>query len=86
LDEDAAKLTRRTLLAATAATGLVAATSRAQTPVTLLNVSYDPTREFYRAYNPLFAAAWQAQAGERVSVNTSHGGSGARARAVIDGL
>jgi sulfate/thiosulfate-binding protein len=79
-------LTRRTLLAATAVAGLAAATARAQTPGTLLNVSYDPTREFYRAYNPLFAAAWATQTGDRLTVNTSHGGSGAQARAVIDGL
>lgn len=52
----------------------------------LLNVSYDPTREFYQAYNAAFAKHWQAETGEDVSVNTSHGGSGKQARAVIEGL
>lgn len=54
--------------------------------LTLLNVSYDPTREFYAAYNPLFAAYWQKKTGQTVTVNQSHGGSGAQARAVIEGL
>jgi len=53
---------------------------------TLLNVSYDPTRELYKAINPAFAAEWKAKTGETVSVQASHGGSGAQARAVIDGL
>lgn len=52
----------------------------------LLNVSYDPTREFYKAYNQLFEAHWQQQGNAPVSVQTSHGGSGKQARAVIDGL
>jgi sulfate/thiosulfate-binding protein len=54
--------------------------------VTLLNVSYDPTREFYDAFNAAFAAEWRRQAGDTVVVNQSHGGSGKQARAVIDGL
>ena len=54
--------------------------------VTLLNVSYDPTREFYEAYNALFAAYWKKKTGQDVTVQQSHGGSGAQARAVIDGL
>ena len=53
---------------------------------TLLNVSYDPTRELYRDLNPAFAAAWKRQTGETVTIKTSHGGSGAQARAVLDGL
>jgi sulfate/thiosulfate-binding protein len=53
---------------------------------TLLNVSYDPTREFYAEFNKVFAGRWKAQAGNEVTVRTSHGGSGAQARAVIDGL
>lgn len=52
----------------------------------LLNVSYDPTREFYREYNELFAQYWQSLGNEAVTIETSHGGSGAQARAVIDGL
>src|ERR1700756_2455120 len=53
---------------------------------TLLNVSYDPTREFYKEYNAAFAAHWKAQTGDNVTINQSHGGSGKQARAVIDGL
>jgi len=60
--------------------------SAAQADVTLLNVSYDPTREFYQEFNAAFARHWQATAGERVKVNQSHAGSGKQARAVIDGL
>ncbi len=52
----------------------------------LLNVSYDPTREFYKEYNEAFAKHWQETAGEAVSIRQSHGGSGKQARAVIDGL
>ncbi len=54
--------------------------------VTLLNVSYDPTRELYRDFNEYFAREWQAQTGQKVTVKQSHGGSGSQARAVIDGL
>jgi sulfate transport system substrate-binding protein len=52
----------------------------------LLNVSYDPTREFYEEYNQLFAKHWKATTGQDVVINQSHGGSGKQARAVIDGL
>jgi len=55
-------------------------------PATLLNVSYDPTREFYAEYNRLFAERWLEQSGQRVRVNQSHGGSATQARAVVDGL
>jgi sulfate/thiosulfate transport system substrate-binding protein len=54
--------------------------------VTLLNVSYDPTRELYQAINPAFAKVYAAKTGKTVTINQSHGGSGAQARAVIDGL
>lgn len=54
--------------------------------VTLLNVSYDPTRELYRAYNAEFIKYWKAKTGDNVTVQQSHGGSGGQARAVIDGL
>jgi sulfate/thiosulfate transport system substrate-binding protein len=54
--------------------------------ITLLNVSYDPTREFYRDINAGFAQEWQQQHAERVFIRQSHGGSGSQARAVIDGL
>lgn len=53
---------------------------------TLLNVSYDPTRELYQEFNVAFAKHWQAKTGEKVKINQSHGGSGKQARAVIDGL
>ena len=58
----------------------------AQQPVTLLNVSYDPTRELYAEFNTAFAKHWKAQAGQDVTVKQSHGGSGKQARSVIDGL
>jgi sulfate/thiosulfate transport system substrate-binding protein len=55
-------------------------------PVTLLNVSYDPTRELYQAINAAFAKEWKAKGGQDVTINQSHGGSGRQARAVVDGL
>jgi len=55
-------------------------------PVTLLNVSYDPTRELYQAINAAFAQQWKAKTGQDVTINQSHGGSGRQARAVVDGL
>jgi len=58
----------------------------AASSVKLLNVSYDPTREFYQAFNAAFAKFWKAKTGTDVQVNQSHGGSGSQARAVIDGL
>ena len=54
--------------------------------VTLLNVSYDPTRELYQEFNASFAKQWQAKTGEKVTIKQSHGGSGKQGRAVIDGL
>lgn len=54
--------------------------------VTLLNVSYDPTRELYVDVNAAFAKAWKAKTGQTLTINQSHGGSGKQARAVIDGL
>jgi sulfate/thiosulfate transport system substrate-binding protein len=64
--------------------GFSAPAARAQK--TLLNVSYDPTRELYRDYNAAFAKYWKGKSGESVSFKQAHGGSGAQARAVIDGL
>ena len=55
-------------------------------PVTLLNVSYDPTRELYEDFNQQFARYWKEKTGQDVTVRQSHGGSGKQARAVIDGL
>jgi sulfate transport system substrate-binding protein len=54
--------------------------------VTILNVSYDPTRELYVDYNAAFSKYWQAKAGQKLLINQSHGGSGKQARSVIDGL
>jgi sulfate transport system substrate-binding protein len=54
--------------------------------VELLNVSYDPTRELYAEYNPAFSRYWKAKTGDDVTIKQSHGGSGAQARSVIDGL
>ena len=75
---------RRCLLAL----GLLLAASGAPAgaETTLLNVSYDPTREFYQEFNAAFAKHWKQQTGEDVTIDQSHGGSGKQARAVIDGL
>ncbi|GIO37973.1 sulfate transporter subunit [Paenibacillus antibioticophila] len=54
--------------------------------VELLNVSYDPTRELYEQYNKAFAAYWEKEKGQKVTIKQSHGGSGKQSRAVIDGL
>lgn len=77
-------LTRRTAIAAALASGLIGGTAWANTA--LLNVSYDPTRELYREINPAFIAAWSKKSGERLTISQSHGGAGAQARAVMDGL
>jgi sulfate/thiosulfate-binding protein len=83
-------LHRRTFLAAGAALSASTvpwpALSQSATPVVLTNVSYDPTRELYRAVNDSFAAEWQRSAGQKATIRTSHGGSGRQARSVIDGL
>ena len=84
--------TRRSILVAatTIALGKMSATvpAQAQAPqeIVLTNVSYDPTRELYRALNDAFAKQWQADTGQKVTIRTSHGGSGKQARSVIDGL
>jgi len=70
--------------AALAATGGAWTPARSQT--TLLNVSYDPTRELYQELNAAFAKQWQEQTGKHLEVRQSHGGSGKQARSVIDGL
>lgn len=61
-------------------------TAAAKPPVTLLNVSYDPTREFYQEFNQAFSTYWKSKSGQVVTIDQSHGGSGKQARAVIDGL
>ena len=72
-------------LCAIALTGAINA-SQAQAPLTLLNVSYDPTRELYLEFNAAFAKHWKATSGQDVTIKQSHGGSGKQARSVIDGL
>ena len=83
-------LTKRRLLAVASAVPVLSAfaSARAQAPqdVVLTNVSYDPTRELYKAINEAFARQWQASTGQKVTVRASHGGSGKQARSVIDGL
>jgi sulfate transport system substrate-binding protein len=79
-------LHRRTLVLAVPAAALAALGMPAQGAVTLLNVSYDVAREFYKDYNAAFIRHWKATAGEDLSINQSHGGSSKQARAVIDGL
>jgi sulfate/thiosulfate-binding protein len=66
--------------------GLLWASSAFAADVSLLNVSYDPTRELYADFNKAFAAAYQKETGRTVEIKQSHGGSGSQARAVIDGL
>ena len=61
-------------------------TTNDKPPVTLLNVSYDPTRELYVEFNAEFARHWSEEHGQQVTIDQSHGGAGAQARAVIDGL
>lgn len=83
-----------TRLTATGALALLAVAARSPVahaqgsakPVTLLNVSYDPTRELYEDFNRQFATYWKGKTGQEVTVRQSHGGSGKQARSVIDGL
>ena len=79
------KLRTMTAVALVAAC-LAAGGSIAGAATELLNVSYDPTREFYQELNKAFAAKWQKEAGDVVTIRMSHGGSGKQARSVIDGL
>ena len=74
---------RRTLLALA---GFVIAGTAHAADYSLLNVSYDPTRELYVDFNKSFAAAYQKETGKTVEIKQSHGGSGSQARSVIDGL
>ena len=76
-------MVRKLLLAAA---GALIASSAFAADVSLLNVSYDPTRELYVEFNKAFAAAYQKETGKSIEIKQSHGGAGAQARAVIDGL
>ena len=73
-------------LAAAGAAVLPRGVLAAPAPVTILNVSYDPTRELYKEFDAAFASYWLKSTGQSVTINQSHGGSGKQARAVIDGL
>jgi sulfate/thiosulfate transport system substrate-binding protein len=79
-------LRTRALLGALALAALSAASSAPAKTIELLNVSYDPTRELYVDYNAAFSRYWKAKTGDDVVIKQSHGGSGAQARSVIDGL
>jgi sulfate transport system substrate-binding protein len=76
----------KTMIGGLAVSAGLAAAAFAQKTVTLLNVSYDPTRELYQEYNTAFAKYWKEKSGDVVTVQQSHGGSGKQARSVIDGL
>src|SRR5262249_33498509 len=76
---------RRLILTATLLTLSVLAAAPAQAQ-TLLNVSYDPTRELYQDFNAAFVRYWQTKTGKTIVIKQSHGGSAAQARSVIDGL
>jgi sulfate transport system substrate-binding protein len=76
----------KSAVAAAAAIAVGAGSIAAAAPQTLLNVSYDPTRELYGAINAAFAKYWVSKGGGQVSIRQSHGGSGKQARSVIDGL
>ena len=79
------KLTNPNVLAVAGAL-LLGASAAAEAQTTLLNVSYDPTRELYQEFNAAFIKHWKAKAGQDITVKQSHGGSGKQARGVIDGL
>ncbi len=82
-------MTWRTTIVTLAAITLVVAAgvpARVRAQQTILNVSYDPTRELYQEYDAAFAKYWKAKTGQTIVINQSHGGSGKQARAVIDGL
>lgn len=76
----------RSVVSVFAGATLAFSATAAMADTTLLNASYDPTREFYQEFNQAFAEHWQEQTGEAVTIQMSHGGAGKQARAVMDGL
>ena len=91
MTEDTRHPSRRSLLGAAAVAAPVAlaggaALAAAPKPLTLLNVSYDPTRELYKDVNVAYANYWKGKTGQTINIQQSHGGSGKQARSVIDGL
>src|SRR5262245_36981826 len=83
---DSGMLTRRHALGWGLSLTLMGFAVPALAQTTLLNVSYDPTRELYQDFNAAFIKHWREKTGETISIRQSHGGSGSQARAVIDGL
>jgi len=77
---------RKSLLLAVLGIAVTISSFGVKADTSLLNVSYDPTRELYKDFNAVFANHWKKQTGETLAIKTSHGGSGKQARAVIDGL
>ena len=77
---------RKTFISSLAALTLLAHAPASAADVSLLNVSYDPTRELYHEFDAAFARHWKAKTGDKVTIKQSHGGSGKQARSVIDGL
>ena len=80
------RIARDLLFLAAAFALILFVTVAAHAQTSLLNVSYDPTRELYKDINKAFAAAWKKQTGQDIEIKMSHGGSGKQARSVIDGL
>jgi sulfate/thiosulfate-binding protein len=80
------KIATALALAAVFTSTILGPSVAAAADITLLNVSYDPTRELYQDFNQAFARQWKAKTGDNVTIKQSHGGSGKQARSVIDGL
>ncbi len=80
------KIILSTLLSVVSVSGLLSSVNAFAADKTLLNVSYDPTREFYQEYNSSFGEYWKKRTGQSVDFKQSHGGSGKQARSVVDGL
>ncbi len=81
------KLGSALCVAAIAATGILTSCNKSEDgTINFLNVSYDPTREFYREFNREFASHWEKETGQKLEIDMSHGGSGSQARSVIDGI
>ncbi|MFC3148077.1 sulfate ABC transporter substrate-binding protein [Piscinibacterium candidicorallinum] len=78
--------TRRVILGLAMALLAAAGPAQAQQEITLLNVSYDPTRELYKEINEAFARDWKSKTGQSLNIKQSHGGSGRQARSIIDGI
>ena len=80
------KIILATLMGIAGVSGLLGSVHAVVAENTLLNVSYDPTREFYQEYNHSFGDFWKKRTGQSIDFKQSHGGSGKQARSVVDGL